>query len=482
MYALAQTIDDCGDMSDEMHHLCVDYPNRHELTMLIGFCEFWNSCCFFCLYRCDFETDMCEWQNSVENKYNWHRIAALSSPLSYSPDLMPQRDHTTNTDAGSYMYVDTKGRALKSRSALYGPAFLSKNLFDCHIYFYVYMDGESIGRLNLLVRPSNSTRVQMRSSRVGPLGQHWQSFHHRFSFRAQTFAAFQVILEAEADDRNTTGDGIIALDDIKFGKGCLPAPSDAMGSGGDEDDKSRTSTPEPTICGRSMFLCVSEERCIGRERVCDFVKDCLNGEDEAECGACDFESGMCGWSDESDGEHFWNRTQAYYTSISKDMTTGTPNGSFVHYEQTSDLVLGAAKLITPRLGKTSAHCELRFWFYKEDRLDESVFFSLNMLSGSGRQQLGRQRIAERLWYTDENSSGKYKAWRQVQVGLHAKEAGFQLFFQVNHVKTGRVQTLLAVDDTAYLYCGRANNVSCAGNEVFQCANGMCVPNYMVKLS
>jgi hypothetical protein len=154
------------------------------------------------------------------------------------------------------------------------------------------------------------------------------------------------------------------------------------------------------------------------------------------------------------------------------MTTGTRNGSFVFYEQTSDLVLGSAKLITPRLGKTGAHCVFSFWYYKEDHHDdESVFFSLSMV-------IGRQRTVERLWYTQESAANK--SWRQIHVGLHSKAAGSQLFFQATHLRTDSTRrTQLAVDDTAYLYCGFKHDVPCSGNSVFKCANELCVPNYKV---
>ena len=45
-----------------------------------------------------------------------------------------------------------------------------------------------------------------------------------------------------------------------------------------------------------------------RRQVCDWHRDCDPGfTDELQCGACDFESGLCGLSDVSRGAFSWKR-------------------------------------------------------------------------------------------------------------------------------------------------------------------------------
>ena len=43
---------------------------------------------------------------------------------------------------------------------------------------------------------------------------------------------------------------------------------------------------------------------------CNFVKECSQGEDERDCGECDFESSACGWEDDSSGYFAWLRRNA----------------------------------------------------------------------------------------------------------------------------------------------------------------------------
>lgn len=54
------------------------------------------------------------------------------------------------------------------------------------------------------------------------------------------------------------------------------------------------------VCNSKEFLCTSNSRCIPEAKVCNFIKDCSNGEDEAECGTCNFEN----WSQTSCGLKF----------------------------------------------------------------------------------------------------------------------------------------------------------------------------------
>ena len=62
-----------------------------------------------------------------------------------------------------------------------------------------------------------------------------------------------------------------------------------------------------------------------------FFIDCPNGWDEANCGACDFESGQCGLVDTSVGSYKWFRdrdgTSGVGSGPATDHTLGTSEGS-----------------------------------------------------------------------------------------------------------------------------------------------------------
>ncbi|KAH7954562.1 hypothetical protein HPB49_019857 [Dermacentor silvarum] len=68
----------------------------------------------------------------------------------------------------------------------------------------------------------------------------------------------------------TNGDGFVAIDDVLISEQC----------------NQRTRSTQRFDCGNKTVTI---------ERVCDFVTDCENGEDERNCGDCDFSKGLCGW-------------------------------------------------------------------------------------------------------------------------------------------------------------------------------------------
>ena len=61
----------------------------------------------------------------------------------------------------------------------------------------------------------------------------------------------------------------------------------------------RKAFSDPTTTPVCYFSCGSA--CLQQQLVCDFHPDCEEGEDEEHCGQCDFESGLCGWEDTTEG-------------------------------------------------------------------------------------------------------------------------------------------------------------------------------------
>ena len=108
--------------------------------------------------------------------------------------------------------------------------------------------------------------------------------------------------------------------------------------------KSPVTTPPIGPCLPNQFQCQKYEHhagliCIPNEKVCNFVNDCDDKSDEAECGTCDFENGMCGFYDKSYGDIKWDLRKAPSFLISGpkvDHTTNSTNGHYmVTYEDFS---------------------------------------------------------------------------------------------------------------------------------------------------
>lgn len=86
----------------------------------------------------------------------------------------------------------------------------------------------------------------------------------------------------------------------------------------------------------SLFRC-AQGGCIPKTSLCDFSADCMAGDvsDEATCsayksGQCDFEHGLCLYSQSSDDKFDWTTstdgTFSYGTGPSSDHTTQTNKG------------------------------------------------------------------------------------------------------------------------------------------------------------
>ena len=264
-----------------------------------------------------------------------------------------------------------------------------------------------------------------------------------------------------------------------------------------------------------MYECTNGE-CIDADQVCDFVSDCSDGADEADCGTCDFDhNSTCGWYDESYGYDLWNHTQAMHTELAGDASTKSAAGWFMHYES-HELVSsvpdgnGLATLYTQPLGSSSSHCEFQFYYYfefvanattsiaggggdndkdsdedsddyhsdnSEDTVDpDDLVFSLSISEWYDEK--------EKLWSTKASTAAAHpsmsRQWRRVQLGLHSRTREFRLLFEATKEPGLDIKVRLAIDDTAFINCGFSYFTPCNSSaDLFTCDNGMCIPNSQV---
>lgn len=252
---------------------------------------------------------MCEWSPDETNSYNWIRNRAVES----TSNVAPQRDHTTNVGTGYYIYVDTKGKPAGSRSIIYGPK-MSSTSTSCRVRFYYYVAGRSIAKVAVYIRYQIGGYLYSKWSKTAPFVDAWDRTDIYLSPTTFTSNVFQVAIEATVSNF-TNQDGVVVVDDVTFTPECY-STNEIM-------PVVFTTTFTPT-CGVNGFRC-SNGKCLNKTQLCDFVRDCPNGEDEANCGICEFENSTCGWYDNSYGDHIWNLTTALNAEIPQDVTTGKFN-------------------------------------------------------------------------------------------------------------------------------------------------------------
>ncbi|CAF0808194.1 unnamed protein product, partial [Brachionus calyciflorus] len=430
---LCDFTDDCGDLSDEKNSTCIVYTSR-----------------------CNFENSFCDWVQGEANQYNWQRTSGYST----NSNFLPQRDHTTNTESGSYIYIETKNKTPNSKSTLIGPSFDYAKSISCRIRMFYYIYGKSVGRLAVYLRTAIGSGYREVWSKVGSFDESWQRADIYLGIYIANAKTIQVIIESTASN-STRDEGVISIDDISFTPDCF-APTEPL------PIISTTTTPPP--CGNG-FRC-SDGKCIDQNQICNFINDCRNGEDESNCGSCNFESDYCGWYDNSFGSHIWNRTTALNYNIPNDNTIKTNQGYLMSYETVQGAFSGITRLFSPKFGQTGMNCEFDFYYYKIDDSPKSVLFSLYL------NDLETNSI-QRLWKTDDNTSG----WIRKRIGLHSRNPNFRLYFEATQLTDiGSSKPKLAIDDTIFINCQFTSNITCPvilNKNVFKCNNGACIPANLV---
>ncbi len=261
---------------------------------------------------CDFEEySICSWLQYRQDDFDW----LLNQGKTDTTKTGPHVDHTLGTDEGVYLYAESSYPAILGDKAIISSEFLDKtNTMGCFGLWY-FMHGDDVGSLNVYMNDT-VTGSRLMAGLNGEQGFAWQ----RLQVDVQSPNEFRIYIEA------TIGDGFngdIAIDDLVYKPGvkCSGLPT-------------ISTTPGTTVgpCGdQGQFQC-QNKKCITKEKVCNFVDDCGDASDEAECGTCDFETGMCGFYDGSEEQFRWTRRQAPSKVVSGpqvDHTTNSAGGSYL---------------------------------------------------------------------------------------------------------------------------------------------------------
>ncbi|XP_066300039.1 MAM and LDL-receptor class A domain-containing protein 2-like [Branchiostoma lanceolatum] len=415
--------DDCGDGTDEAPNQCANIPDR-----------------------CDFQNGICSWTQFGGDNFSWSRRAGCTP----TGNTGPCRDHTTNTDAGYYLYIEASNRQngnfARVASRIFAGTTGSTN--PCTLRFYYHMYGNNIGSLAVKMRTTYGGPLTQIWARTSPVGNYWE----RAEIMIQSSGLFRLMIDG------TVGNGAqgdIAIDDMSFTSGCVP-------DSGPLPPMPTTIAPPVTTqspCQPGQFKCLEDNSCIDASKVCDYIMDCFTSSpsvmpsDEAMCGACTFERDQCGWTDISTGQYDWTRNQGptstANTGPSVDHTTQTGQGHYMYVEGGSGLFLTPAAMQSVPLSQTSNVCQVRFYYHM---YGPGVGVLRLMLDAAG----DGSALTE-LW-RNENDMGD--AWQQATVNLAGQRDGYRLQFQGVPSSSGGGgwgfllpdTDDMAVDDITFIQC------------------------------
>ncbi|XP_047380807.1 apical endosomal glycoprotein isoform X3 [Sciurus carolinensis] len=210
------------------------------------------------------------------------------------------------------------------------------------------------------------------------------------------------------------------------------------------------------------------------EAMCNFVCDCNDCSDEAQCGhhgaspvpgtpfTCDFEQDACGWQDISTSGYSWLRDRAGAVlegpGPHSDHTLGTDLGWYMAVGLHRGKEASTAALRSPALREAAPTCELRLWYHAASGDVAEL-----------RLELTHRKETLTLW----KSAGPWgPSWQELVVTTGRIQGDFQVTFSATRNATHR--GAVAVDDVGFWGCGLpAPQASCPLGH-HHCQNQACI--------
>jgi hypothetical protein len=266
---------------------------------------------------CDFEDEgFCGYYNTKEgDDFDWEKDKGQAYPTTG-----PSVDHTTNTDDGSYVFINPVYSHKKDDKAWLISESLSISDSPACLNWYMHLYGSNIGNLSIYQRLTSQNLLRLFNIEKQQ-GNKW--ILGQITIQPQ-INYFDLIFEA------TVGNGFfgnIALDDINLVKGGTC-------------EYFNLTTTKPTTRTQSPPISDLD---------------------------CDFESNnkFCNWYPDPSSDKLWtiqNGNSANYGSAPlTDKTTSSSQGNYAYLNTNLNIVYGSANLKSPSTTFDKESC-LEFWY------------------------------------------------------------------------------------------------------------------------
>ncbi|CAH1274166.1 MALRD1 [Branchiostoma lanceolatum] len=300
---------------------------------------------------CDFDTGLCGYQQDNTDNFDWTRQQGSTG----TSGTGPSSDHTTDSAAGSYMYIEASNRQPGDVARLIGPSL--SNDAKC-LEFWYHMYGESTEELNVYLRSTGSSQLGTPIwSLTGNQGDVWQQARVDLVAGNNLYVVFEGV-------RGSGIQGDIAIDDVRVRTtscgGAIVTTTAAT------TDKSTSSPPtaaaETTAPLQVTTPAPSTQRATTSVTIAT-TPDASTTEAVPSERDCNFDTDVCGYQQDGTDDFDWARQYGNTgTSDTGPLSDHTGNGYYVYIETSTPRVQGdVARLISPSL-PANTKC-LEFWYH-----------------------------------------------------------------------------------------------------------------------
>ncbi|XP_074051330.1 MAM and LDL-receptor class A domain-containing protein 1 [Macrotis lagotis] len=422
---LCDFVDDCADNSDESPFIC---------GASIG--------------RCDFEFDLCCWEQNQNDDLDWN----LKAGITPTTGTEPVADHTFQNPSGHYIFIKSLFPQQPMREAHISSPIISRRSKNCKIIFHYHMYGKGIGALTVSqVSITNKKKVLLHLT--GEQGNYWK----RKELILLNDEDFQVTFEGSVGKGHR---GHIALDDIVLSKGCFLSHHSIL--------KESLTPLKKDSCPYGYRAC-QNGKCFQPEQSCNFVNDCGDNTDENDCGtSCTFEDGICGWQNSLADNFDWvlGVGSPLLLSPPRDHTLGNVTGHFLYLEATPTGLRGEkAHLKSYQWQESSATCTLTFWYFISTKATGSIQILVKTEKGLSKVWTEEGENPENHWKKAEVLLGKLRNFEIIFEGIRARDLGGGA----------------AIDDIEFNNCSIVgeNSEICPEATDFMCQDKKCIEHHLV---
>ena len=355
-------------------------------------------------------------------------------------------DNTIGTYYGTYLAFDMNSGSKPSDRAILVSTDLDNTAQYCFQYYYRRLgDGQGTITIYRQTFANATTPLTLVTHDSTNITENWQV--NQITLRPltnQTSSVYRLLFQGVY----TSGIGRLMLDDFELINGPCPAL--------------------PSNCSIQCTTAAGPQQCIPSTQVCDFNIYCLNGIDESTCGYnCDFERGLCNYTDPSAGAYKWQRQRAGSSVPSSgsgppiDHTTFSSNGYYMIVSANNGTIDDRAHLLSPLLQQASASCELTFYYH----MSGVNVGRLEVLILEGSQQ-------SRIWAIEGNRGDR---WYKGVAKVGRLNRPFRVRFDAR--KTATTLADITIDDIEWVGCNlpvNNNDTAVCSDKQFTCARGGCI--------